>query len=241
MQRTALSKRRRGILNILYPRCCPVCHRILPDQTSLVCMECAEDLRPVKTPFCLKCGTPVAQGEEFCRACRRAEHLFDCGRGVFSYDDVWKKSIEKYKYYGCREYGDFYAEMMVRCASGDRRIRQADLVVPVPLHEKKKRIRGFNQSWYLAARVACQMGIPARESAVIKLHETKSQKKLSFPERRRNLRDAYEVRESVTGRSILVVDDIYTTGSTMDAMAEVLYRAGADRVCFLTFCVVPAA
>ena len=93
----------------------------------------------------------------------------------------------------------------------------------------------------LSGSVACQIGIPARESAVIKLHETKSQKKLSFPERRRNLRDAYEVRESVTGRSILVVDDIYTTGSTMDAMAEVLYRAGADRVCFLTFCVVPAA
>ena len=241
MPGTELTKRKHGLLNILYPRCCPVCHRILSDQTSLVCGDCAQNLPFIRSPFCMKCGTPVAQGEEYCRDCRRSEHVFDCGRGVFLYNETWKKSIEKYKYYGCREYGDFYAELMARCALGDRRIRRTDLVVPVPLHERKKRIRGFNQSWYLAARIAGKMGIPATETAVVKVRETRSQKKLSLSERRRNLSAAYEVTEPLTGRSVLVVDDIFTTGSTMDAMAEILYRAGADRVCFLTFCVVPAA
>ena len=96
-----MMRRKRGILNILYPRCCPVCHRILPDQTELVCPDCEKTLHPVEQPFCMKCRAPVAEGEEFCTDCSRMEHAYTCGRGIFSYNDVWKRSIEKYKYYGC--------------------------------------------------------------------------------------------------------------------------------------------
>ena len=233
-----MMRRKRGILNILYPRCCPVCHRILPDQTELVCPDCEKTLHPVEQPFCMKCGAPVAEGEEFCTDCSRTEHIYTCGRGIFSYNDVWKRSIEKYKYYGCREYGDFYADRMAKCAAGDVRRWRPDLLIPVPLHKKKQRIRGFNQSWYLASRIGKSFGIPAEESAVVKLRETKSQKKLSAEERRNNLKEAFSVRKPVSGKRILVVDDIYTTGSTMDAMAECLLRAGADEVFFLTFCIV---
>ena len=238
MQKAGTIKRKHGILNILYPRRCPVCHRILPDQTGLVCPDCEKTLRPIEQPFCMKCGAPVREGEEFCMECRKTEHRFTCGRGIFSYNDVWKQSIEKYKYYGCREYGDFYADKMARHGARDVRRWGPDLLVSVPLHRKKLRIRGFNQSWYLAERIGRILRIPAEESAVVKVRETKSQKKLAVPERRNNLKGAFAAAIPVAGKRILVVDDIYTTGSTMDAMADCLLKAGAAEVFFLTFCIV---
>lgn len=152
------------------------------------------------------------------------------------YDDKMRRSITRYKYYGCREYGDFFAKAMYRYAGRELERWRVDLIVPVPMDKAKQRMRGFNQSAYLAERLSEAAHIPAALQLVEKIHKTKSQKKLSASQRRKNLEDAFLVKRQVTGRTILVVDDVYTTGSTVDAMAACLKKKGAKKVYFLTVC-----
>ena len=184
----------------------------------------------------MKCGKPVKMEEEYCVACREGGHYFTEGRSIFPYGEIWRQSLIRFKYYGCREYGDFYAKAM--SVYGRRYLERwkPQLIVPVPLHPAKKRMRGFNQAAYLAERLSCYTGIPWTDSLVLKIRNTRSQKKLDALQRRNNLRKAYEVTHKLDDISILVVDDVYTTGSTMDAMAICLTEAGAQAVYFLTVC-----
>ena len=102
---TALLEQGYGsFLNLLYPRRCPLCHRILKDSHALICPECAGDLRPIQGARCYKCGKPVSEEEEYCRDCGAHPGAFDQGRGIFLYDDRMRYSIMKYKYFGCQEY-----------------------------------------------------------------------------------------------------------------------------------------
>ncbi len=223
-------------LNILYPRCCPVCHQILKNQEALICPECAINLKPYAGPRCMKCGKSVAAEAEYCSECSVRKRFFTEGRGIYFYDDRMKASLVRYKYYGRREYGDFYAAAI--CRYGKREIERwkPDLLIPVPLHPSKKRKRGFNQAQYLADRIGEFYGIPVSGCILRKKKKTKSQKKLDARQRYRNLQNAFEVTERLEGLRILVIDDVYTTGSTMDAAAACLLKAGAQRVYFLTVC-----
>lgn len=226
----------RRIADIFYPRCCPVCQKILKDQRRMICPECEKILKPVGHPRCYKCGKPVEQGE-YCRDCQKHHHIFDQGRGIFVYDSRMRRSVTRYKYYGCREYGDFYAKAMYRYARRELQEWKPDLIVPVPVHKSKERFRGFNQATYLAERVSRYTGIPADAGIVQKVIKTKSQKKLNAFQRRKNLEKAFRVTGDIAGKDILVIDDVYTTGSTIDAMAFCLKKKGAGNVYFLAVCI----
>ena len=184
----------------------------------------------------MKCGKPVEKQEEFCRECREKPRMFTQGKGIFLYDEQWKLSLEKYKYYGCREYGDFFAQAMYLFSKKELAMWKPNLLVPVPLYRKKQRMRGFNQSLYLAERLSEKTGIPVDGELVYKKRATKSQKKLDASERRSNLKGAFGVKKRVDGKKILVIDDVYTTGSTMEEMAFCLRQNGAEKVYFLTVC-----
>ncbi|MCD8154674.1 MAG: ComF family protein [Clostridiales bacterium] len=224
------------LLDALYPRCCPLCHQVLENPEELLCPGCRETLRPVTGARCMKCGRPVEEEREFCPQCKEGRRSFDQGLGIFPYDGIWRRSMVRFKYYGCREYGDFYARAM--CFYGKKQILRwrPSRIVPVPVHPGKRRSRGFNQAEYLARRIGWITGIPVDEGLVVKTKKTKSQKKLSASQRQKNLREAFQVRERVDGLRILVIDDVYTTGSTMDAMARCLKEKGAVRVYFITVC-----
>lgn len=226
-----------SILNMIYPRCCPLCHKVLKDQSRLICPECEATVKPISGPCCFKCGRPVGRDEEYCRECATHPRSFTQGRGIFLYNDKMKASLIKYKYYGCREYGDFYAKAMCVFARHELTRWNPQLIIPVPLHRKKQRMRGFNQAAYLAQRISGYTGIPVDLNLIIKTKNTKSQKKLNAAERRRNLKEAFQVQGQVRCKRILVIDDVYTTGSTVDAMAECLLEAGAEKVYFLTVCI----
>lgn len=226
----------RKILDIFYPRCCPVCQKILKDQKRLVCPECEKKIRPIGHPRCYKCGKPIEEGE-YCKDCQKHTHIFDQGRGIFVYDGIMRRSVTRYKYYGCREYGDFYAKALYRYARKELNQWKPDLIVPVPIHKSKERLRGFNQAAYLAERLSCYTGIPVDTDLVQKVVKTKSQKKLNAMQRRKNLEKAFLVTKNIKGKDILVIDDVYTTGSTIDAMAGCLRKRGAKNIYFLTVCI----
>lgn len=203
----------------------------------MVCGECAKSLIPIQEPFCKCCGKPVGQEDEYCRGCMAKKHAFDQGRGIFLYDARMKESILKYKYGGRRQYGDFYAWSM--CIYGEREVKRwkPDLIVPIPLHPRKQRRRGFNQAEYLAAKVGDYFSIPVDCSILKKTRDTKSQKKMDAGQRRVNLLGAFRAMKPVKGKKVMVIDDVYTTGSTVDAAASCLKGAGAYSVCFLTVCI----
>lgn len=224
------------ILNVLYPKCCPICHRILKKSSMLICGECAGEIAPVMEPRCFLCGKPVREEEEYCRSCSGKQRSFDQGRGIFLYDERMKASILRYKYDGRRQYGDFYAKAMYIYAQKDIRRWKPDVIVPVPLYPRKRRMRGFNQAEDLAVKLSRYTAIPAETEMLKKIKDTKSQKKINEKERRKNLQGAFEASDSVKGKKILVVDDVYTTGSTIDAAAASLKEAGAEKVYFLTVC-----
>lgn len=221
-------------LDILYPRRCPLCHGILTSANRTICPDCEKLAVPIGQPRCFQCGRPVEEEEEYCRDCRREPHVYDRGRGIFAYNDRWRASVVRFKYYGCREYGDFYGDAMRICAARELAAWKPDLLVPVPLHKSKRRARGFNQAEYLARRVSAGTGIPMDADLVCKRRRTRSQKQLDRRQRQKNLSEAFAVAGRVDGKRILVIDDVYTTGSTMDAMADCLKKSGASRVYFLT-------
>lgn len=184
----------------------------------------------------MKCGRPVDKAAEYCKECGKRERRFTQGKGIFLYDDMWKLSIEKYKYYGCREYGMFYAKAMFLFGKRDIMRWKPDILVPVPLHRKKEKKRGFNQAAYIAEKLSVLTGIPCDREIVKKCRNTKSQKKLSAQERRNNLKNAFLLQKNVSGLTLLIIDDVYTTGSTMDEIASCLMKGGAENVYFLTLC-----
>lgn len=147
-----------------------------------------------------------------------------------------KASILRYKYDSRRQYGDFYAKAMYIYAQKDIEKWKPDVIVPIPLYPRKKRMRGFNQAEDIAVKFGKYLKIPVESGMLKKIKNTKSQKKINEAERRRNLEGAFKASKSALGKVVLVVDDVYTTGSTMDEAAKSLKEAGALKVYFLTVC-----
>lgn len=224
------------LLNILYPKCCPLCHKILADASVLICPECSKKLSPVTGSRCFCCGIPVRDETEYCKRCGEKKRWFDQGKGIFFYDEQMKRSILRYKYEGRRQYGEFYAKAMYIFAKKDVEKWKPDVLVPIPLYPRKQRMRGFNQAEDLAEKLAVYLNLPVDPEMLKKIKDTKSQKKINKREREKNLKGAFQALKTAKGKKILIVDDVYTTGSTMDAAAKCLKEAGALNVYFLTVC-----
>lgn len=173
---------------------------------------------------------------EYCADCTARKRSFDRGRSVFLYDTHMKQSLLRYKGYGDREYGKYFAEEICRYVGWEIRRWSPDVIVPVPLSRHKYKMRGFNQAEDLAVKVGRQLGIPTACHLVTKVRETKAQKTLDAAQRRRNLKDAFQVSGPVTGLTVLLIDDVYTTGSTVEALADCLRENGAAEVFFVTLC-----
>ena len=224
-----------GVLNLIYPRCCPICHHILPEQRLLICPDCQAALRPIGEPRCKKCGRPVPEGE-YCADCTQGR-FFSEGRGGFVYDDRMRQSILRYKYGGRREYGAFFARALAAYTRRELARWQPDRIVPVPMYGRKQRRRGFNQAEDLAVRLSEDIQIPVAADWIRKEKNTRSQKRLDAKDRRKNLADAFCVTRPLQGERILVLDDVFTTGATIDAVAECLLLHGAGKVFFLTIAI----
>lgn len=227
------------ITGLLFPRRCPVCHEVVEEPGKLVCSICSTRLPYVKEPFCRKCGKPLLTEErEYCQDCVRKTHGFRQGRAPFVYDRVMRQSIARFKYGGRREYAAFYAEEILRRCAREALLWKAEAFLPIPLHPKKRRKRGYNQAELLARELSRRSGIPVDKNLLLRVKNTRAQKELNDRERRENLKNAFALQKgSVPYRTVILVDDIYTTGSTMDEAARVLRGNGVQTIYFLCICV----
>ncbi len=224
-------------LEFLFPLRCPVCDAVLP-RGQRICALCRKDLRVIKTPYCLKCGKRLCdENERLCSDCATYPHVFDRGRALFEYVPI-RRSLYRLKYGNRAEYAGFYGEEMARHLGSVIRSWEPDAIVPVPLHRKRLAKRGYNQAELLAEVIGRRLGIPVQKKLVRRLKNTVPQKNLDAAGRQNNLKKAFKLsRNDVKLNSIVIIDDIYTTGSTIDAVATVFKEAGTRSVYFVALSV----
>ncbi len=230
------------MINWLYPERCPVCLKIVMPKGAMLHPECRKKLDTVKKPVCFTCGMPLSSEDaEYCEVCVcQKDRGFNQGRSCFPYHGVVGNALRLVKRDGREEFVRFFSRQMAVNWSGFLRQVEPECIVPVPLHPSKQRRRGFNQAELLAEALGEEIKLPVR-LLLRKIKRTKEQKSLNKNQRKKNVADAFAVDEDAIGESVpasvLLLDDVSTTGSTLTACAKVLKARGVSRVTFLTVCV----
>ena len=232
---------RDALTDSLFPRRCPVCGEIVSPPGWQVCRDCFPKLLFVEPPVCMKCGKSVEdESEAFCRDCAAGEKSFEYGVALLNYDDVMRRAVSRIKYNNQREYIKPFAKMFWMRWGRTIAEMEADCLVPVPLHRSRYRRRGFNQAELLARELGALSGIPVRTDILFRERKTEAQKELTPDQRIRNLQKAFRADpEKVDVSSVILVDDIYTTGSTAEACTRALKEAGVGKVYTACLCIVP--
>lgn len=245
--RLAAARILRSVLDLVYPRRCGGCGIALaPGGDIEFCAGCRASLPWLDPPFCLRCGdwfsvAAEADAEGFarrdCARCRADPPAYSFARAVFRYEGPVRAAIHSFKFGGRRALGASLAALVVeRVRRSTGIVDGVDALVAVPLHPRRERERGYNQARIVAARLAAETGLPLLEGGVKRVRLTPPQVGLNRPARIENMRGAFAVTDpdAVTGRKLLLVDDVMTTGATVAACARALLRAGAAEVRVLT-------
>lgn len=215
-----------------------MCDEVLPFGGDLVCRR-HRDLPYVRPPVCLKCGKEVDSEErEYCLDCDKHVRSFDRGFPVFNYVEPVKASVLAIKYHNKVEYCDFYGRQMADKVRPYVNRYGIDAVTCVPVHRRKQRQRGYNQALELAKVVARELELPLCRDMLVRGQYTTPQKKLDNLQRANNIKQSMRCGKVYPEyRNILIVDDIYTTGVTIDVCASILKNAGAHKVYYSSVCV----
>jgi len=228
-----------GIIgDICFPPRCLFCGVDLPPgEKLLLCDDCQPNLNLLTGDCCPRCGKPhlASSGDHLCGPCLRGDTHFEAGRSVVAYEGPLRDCVHAFKY-GRQTACLATFGLLFRQVVADSFLFEADLILPVPLHKARLRQRGFNQSTMLAREFFPERKRKISTSVLLRQRSTAPQTSLSGRERRTNLRGAFRVKnpDRVKGKRVVLVDDIYTTGSTLNECARTLKKAGAERVTALT-------
>ncbi len=236
--KNALSGMGKSLKEAVFPEnvTCDCCGgELVADTRYRLCASCLGKMPFIKGKVCVECGSPLYNEADYCIRCQNSQFSFYKNRSVAVYDGVAQKLVHDLKF-GKRKYiADTMAAMAVDVLLSSE--LKADIIVFVPMSEEERKARGFNQAELLARGIGERLGI-AVLPALVKTRNTSEQKSLGAKQRRKNLKDAFEcVFDQVRGRDILLVDDVFTTGATVDACAEVLLKHKARSVSSLTFAI----
>lgn len=235
---------RQMMADLVFPPRCPACgeivsftdrdglYRGVPSYKSFVHRDCFSALPFLPDRICPRCGLLLTEEKKLCDTCLSRERTFDAARSVFLYDGVVKDALMGIKYSHKKEYADFFGYAVAERLSDWLEKIRPDVIVPVPVSRERERERGYNQAEVIAESIRQFTGIPVQNGLLIRNVNTAAQKDLTPLERKRNLEGAFSATGKLPeGRSVLLADDIYTTGATAEACAAILKRdAGAKKV-----------
>lgn len=216
---------------VFWPPVCVLCRGVGQRPVLDICAACEADL-PVNVPACRLCAQPLgdAASDVPCGACLRRPPRFDAGYCAFRYAYPVDHLVQGIKYRGAVAQGRVLSELLAQRLRRTRVDPLPELLVPVPLAPRRFRERGYNQAIELGRYVEKRLHIPMRADVVIRVRETREQAALEKRERRKNIRGAFQVVRDLPATHIAIVDDVITTGSTVNELARVLKKAGARRV-----------
>ncbi len=230
-----------SLLNIIYPRQCIGCGAEEPKPFHFICWDCWTDSRPLEPPLCLHCGDPVAGAIEhgfICYACAERKPAFEAARSAVRYNGIAGEALKLYKYERCTWLASDLGAILYHCLLAEYSLLTFDLVVPVPLHPTRRRQRGFNQSAMLARELVRRVRPLPWADLLNRTRPTATQTYLTASQRMSNVAQAFQPdragRRRLQKKRVLLVDDVMTTGATVNACAKALKRGGAASVHVLT-------
>lgn len=222
------------LLDLIFPPRCAVCDTVLSWGEKEICKECRKKIQYIRGAVCFCCGKPVKTGQEYCFDCEKKKHEFKQGLALFPYEYI-RPSLYRFKYAGRREYARFYAGCIAKQFEAQKRLWKPEALVPVPLHPKKQKKRGYNQAQLIAEELSVLWKLPVLDDLVIRTKNTKPMKAVEGQERQNNLKKAFKLGvNDVKLNTIIIIDDIYTTGSTIDAVSRVCRSVGIQNIYFIT-------
>jgi competence protein ComFC len=230
---------------LVFPAPCRICKRVLDTGGRIpICRECMGAIQqPLRAPLCSKCGRPIvstavtdAISSPLCHLCRMGIYAFDEARSFGPYTPRMSRAILLLKYGHVSPLGTFFAQLLVHAVRKHLEGFSADVVVPVPLDRERFKERGYNQAELIAKPLARLLGIPFRSYLLVRTRPRPDHLRLTRRERWETVRGAYAPceRAPVDKLRVLLVDDVFTTGATLDACSRALKGAGAARVVGLT-------
>lgn len=212
----------KAVVRALLPRDCLLCTAASDD--AVLCAACAEQLPQLASERCPVCALPTPQAK-VCGACLSQSPYFDTTHAVWPYGFPIDKLIQSLKYSHRLASADFFGAALVALP-----VARADFILPVPLSAQRLAQRGFNQSVEISRPLARQLGIPLELKNIHRYRDTTPQASLPWKERAKNIRHAFECNIDLGGKTVLVVDDVMTTGATLNEVARTLKAHGATRV-----------
>jgi ComF family protein len=228
-----------ALLDVILPPLCHICHTFIPNAGSLhICPTCRDLLPLVSSPLCPVCGIPFvgAGGDHRCGSCTTHPPHFDAAHANFLYEGAIRDLIHSFKYHRNTHLRYPLALLTLEGLNATVSKHTPHLIIPVPLHRSRLRQRGFNQAVLLGSELSRRLSLKMLPDALVRVRQTEPQIELTATERRLNVKGAFSVKKGdlVTGKRILLLDDVMTTGSTMDECAKELKKAGADVVIAVT-------
>ncbi len=228
-------------LDLLYPPLCRGCGaKLLEHDGRNFCNACWNQIATIRDPICLYCGCPLEEflpEGRFCPRCPDDTKVYDRAASVARYEGVLRDAIHWFKHRYKKGLGESLGKLMLQGFQERYQGQPLDAVVPVPLHWLRQRMREFNQARILAEPLARDRGIELLEGALLRIRYTTPQMKIrSYHRRKRNIAGAFQAAqpERIRGKKILLVDDLYTSGSTIVECSRVLKAAGAEKVFVMT-------
>ncbi|MEK6746240.1 MAG: ComF family protein [Pseudomonadota bacterium] len=226
------------ILNLLFPPQCLNCECRVPTHGTL-CIPCWQQIHFITEPMCHACGLPfdydIGDGA-LCGACMHKHPDYNHARAVFRYDEHSRKLITRFKYSDHTQLAKIYGTWLM--GTGGKLLEQSDMIIPVPLHYFRFLHRRFNQSALLAHTLSKKSSVKCLPNALIRTRKTTPQTGLTRKQRETNVKGAFTINKRsvrvIKGKNILLIDDVFTTGSTIEQCTKVLLKAGAAQVNVLT-------
>ncbi len=231
-----------ALLDLVYPRVCAGCGKELLHNDSPLCSNCYHEIETLSPPLCSRCGAPCPDMRESegtrCRYCPEGIFYFDRIRSLYSFkDERVKNMVYSLKFYFQTGLAPTLSKLLLHGFEKHYGHVEFDGLVPVPLHKSRLREREFNQATLLSQEISQKYSLPIREDLIFRIRKTLPQSKLYPHQRKQNLENAFIApsSDSARGMRILLVDDVMTTGTTMNAVSAILKISGAKSVCGLTF------
>ena len=241
--RSGLAEARDAVVSIVFPAACRICERLLTRASRIpICDNCLGSFAPLPEKICVTCGRPLEayplrEGEALlCPACKTGQYEFDRARSYAIYEGALIRAIVLLKFEEMTPLGHWFGERLAELVRRGEEELAADVVVPVPLHRQRQRERGYNQADLIARPLARRLGLPCRPVLLVRTKPRPDKLHLSLEERWSSVRGAFAAKPGsrVDNLRVLLVDDVMTTGATLDACARALRRAGARTVIGLT-------